>query len=367
MKIAYILDDDISVKTGVVHKIEAKINVWKKLGHETRVFSLRSKSLKPIINNSVIISKFEPKNSLVKKLIQHYKSFEVLDSYLSSFNPDIIYMRYMRYFPNTVNVLKKNAPYIIEINTDDVSELKVGRKSAYLYNQLTRNFLFGEAAGFISFSHELLKNENFSKFDKPAIAIGNGYNFESVSFHKKLFNENVTFVFIGTPGQTWHGVEKVLYLSSKFMEHTFHVIGPSRDELLKMGIDFGSNVHIHGYLDQKRLQKIVSESDIGISSLALHRIGLTEGSPLKSGQYLAHGLPIIYGYKDTDIPDDFEFALNIGNYENNVRDHLTEIDDFIQVVKKMDPQNIRNKAKEFLDYSIKEEARMNFMQKVIQK
>ena len=232
MRIAYVVDEDLSTKTGVILKMEAKINAWKKLGHEVKVFSLRSKSLEPVISDSVIISKFEIQNSIFEKTLKHYKSFQILDRHLSAYKPDIIYMRYMRYFPNAVKVFKKNAPYIIEINSNDVSELKVGRKSAYLYNQLTRNFLFGGAAGFISFSRELLKNENFSKFNKPSIAIGNGYDFESVDFNKKSFNENITFVFIGTPGQTWHGVEKVLYLSTKLKDHIFHIIGTSNNALV---------------------------------------------------------------------------------------------------------------------------------------
>lgn len=36
-----------------------------------------------------------------------------------------------------------------------------------------------------------------------------------------------------------------------------------------------------------------------IGTLALHRKNMTEASPLKTREYLAHGFPVIIGYKDT--------------------------------------------------------------------
>src|SRR5207249_11205578 len=69
-------------------------------------------------------------------------------------------------------------------------------------------------------------------------------------------------------------------------------------------------------------------SDLG--SLALHRNGMNEASPLKVGTYLACGLPVIIGYRDTRFPDGAPFLLNIGNHENNVGSSIPRIESFVR-------------------------------------
>jgi hypothetical protein len=365
MKIAYLLDDDISQRTGIVKKIESKIRLWERFGHEAKVFSLRSGSLESIINNGVIISQFGQKNTLVQKFYQQYKNSKILDEYLSEFRPDVIYARQMKYYPRMVKVLKKHAKYIVEINSNDIEELKLNSKVVYIYNRLTRNHLLKNASGLMSVSNELISDNIFSKFNKLSIVIGNGYDFENVKVKKSVFNESLEFVFIGTPGQAWHGVDKVLYLATKLKKYTFHIVGPSLDEIHQLGQQISDNVVIHGYFDQHRLEGFVAKCDIGISTLALHRKNMEEASPLKSRQYLAQGLPIIIGYKDTDLPSDLGFVLNIGNYEDNVQDNIEKIEEFIDSLAAIDLRQVIEKSKVYLDYKEKENKRLKFFEKVL--
>lgn len=360
MKIAYILDDDISTKTGIAKKIESKTNLWKEFGHTVKVFTLRSKNFDSSIEGGVVISKLNLEAGFTKKILQQYKNVKALDKYLGDYEPDMIYIRQMKHYPNMVKVLKQNAPYIVEINTNDIEEAKLSSRVVFYYKKLTRNFLLQNASGFLSVSHELIENENFSKFNKPSLVVGNGYDFNNVAYQKQSFSEPAKFVFIGTPGQAWHGVDKVLFLAKKFTENEFHIIGPSVEILANAS----KNVIIHGYLNQMEVGKIVSSCDIGISILASHRKNMNEASPLKSRQYLAQGLAMITAYKDTDLPDDFDFILSLDNYEDNIKDNLEAIEGFVKNLKNLKPGEIIKQSKSYLDYHTKEKERLQFFDKI---
>ncbi|MCX7867577.1 MAG: hypothetical protein N2438_10690, partial [Limisphaera sp.] len=71
------------------------------------------------------------------------------------------------------------------------------------------------------------------------------------------------------------------------------------------------NVEVHSSLNRLDYERLLSRADAGIGSLALHRLGLTEACPLKTREYLAYGLPVIIGYKDSDFPSGAPFVLQL--------------------------------------------------------
>ena len=89
---------------------------------------------------------------------------------------------------------------------------------------------------------------------------------------------------------------------------------------------------------------------------------MEEASPLKSRQYLALGLPMIIGYNDTDISNDKEYILDIGNYQNNIEDNIDKIKLFIKSVKGFNADAIIQDAKEILDYKNKEKSRVKYLE-----
>jgi hypothetical protein len=366
MKIVYLLiDEDVSKDNGVVKKVQSQTKIWKKMGHRVKIISLRSKSLKSVIEDTTILSMFSKKNNSLQNIWQQIQNIKALDNHLSVINPDIIYTRQLKYYPGIIKTLKKYAPYIVEINSDDIEEKKCASKLRIIINKLTRNIVLSNAKAFVSVSNELMKKDNFSKFEKPFVVIGNGYAFESIMKYKKEFNQKTELVFIGSPRQSWHGVDKILLLAKNLPECILHIIGPSADEVMAMDPNLSKNIIVHGYLNQDSANKLVVQCDVGISTLALHRNNMNEASPLKSRQYLAQGLPIIIGYEDTDFLDGAAFILNIGNYDNNISDHIDEIKNFINMIKKIKPDIIREQSRTILDYTYKEKLRINFFQTFI--
>ena len=74
---------------------------------------------------------------------------------------------------------------------------------------------------------------------------------------------------------------------------------------------------------------MLASADVGIGTLGLHRKSMDEASPLKVREYLAVGLPVLYGYRDPDADDLQPFVLKVANTPTNVVDELDRIDGFV--------------------------------------
>lgn len=365
MKIAYVVNDDITQNSGVINKIQQQIRIWKDEGHTVFVYSLSATGETSLIEDGVIVGQ-KVSGSYFKVFFNYFKKVFSLKKVLQEYNPDIIYMRSLLYWPFLISAIK-NFPYIIEINSSDVNELKIAKSKYYFFNQLTRNFLFQNATAFISVSKELMTFPEYQKFRKPYLVIGNGINISAIKHKRQQTHQNPKIIFVGSPNQTWHGLDKLYILCKKLTDFEFVIVGPSEIELTNIGWNLESlnNVNVTGYINQDDVEKIIADCNIGISTLALHRNNMTEASPLKSRQYLAQGLAMIVGYDDTDISNENEFILDIGNYENNVIDNLDKIQTFCRNSIIISPRKIQDFATNNLDVTTKEKQRLKFFYKVI--
>ena len=206
MKILYLIANDISIENSISQKVNNAKILWCEYGHTVKVVSLFSKKTKPIMKDAEILIS---SSNFISKLFSYpiilYKLYKIV----KSFNPDIIYSRYLRYFPFLPLVLKSKGKYIIEINSNDVVETKYRSRIKYFYNIITRRFILNSASAFVCVTNELAKSKVFKKFNKRTIVIPNGINVALYSnFKRETYNEEPTFVFIGSPNQTWHGLKK---------------------------------------------------------------------------------------------------------------------------------------------------------------
>lgn len=354
MTIAYVIDYDINLNSGVVEKVLQQCNVWIKQGH--KVYVVSTKTLTIYDNKRKIIYALKPLNikfgqlgTVIKLLFNSYK----LKDLMNELDVDIIYMRYMLYTPFLNNEIKKYKT-IMEINSDDSLEYKMHSKLTYLYNKLTRKFVFRNISGFVCVSDEL--NNKWQVFNKPSCTIANGIDTTKYILQKNC-NNRPTIVFIGTPNQPWHGLEKIIKMSIYFKKYDFYIIGSKGEDT--------ENLKYFGYLSQAESSTIIQKCDIGIGTLSLYKNKLNEASPLKTRQYLACGLPIIYAYKDTDISSDASFVLQLKNSKNNI--NYEEVNEFI--TKCFHNANIQKQARNFaeniLDYNFKEYNRLNFFEEIL--
>lgn len=354
MTIAYLIDYNLSDNNGVIQKIKQQAKEWSKSGHVVYFVALTTmriydKEYNILYQGESLELKLKRVGTAFNLLFNSFASHKLFEQ----INFDIIYMRYRLYMPFINKVLKKEK-VIMEINSDDLLEYKLHSKLTHLYNKLSRNLLLKNIDGFVSVSNEL--KIKFDYLNKPITVIANGIDTEQYTVH--FTNNNVpVFVFIGTPNQPWHGLDKIIKMAKYFEQYNFYIIGTDGKD--------SQNIRYFGYLSQKDATKIINQCDIGIGTLSLYKNGLQEASPLKTRQYLACGLPLIYAYEDTDITTDVSFALKLENREDNI--DYDKIKKFVNKVYKN--IEVKNKARKFaedvLDYKKKEQKRLKFFQRVL--
>lgn len=250
---------------------------------------------------------------------------EILSVELARWRPDIIYLRYSTVSPSIV-ALARAIPTVVELNTLDLSELRMRSQLRYRWARATRNLLLRSARGLVVVAGEIANDSVVRRLDVPTVVIPNSIDLESRAPLPPPHNEAPHLVFIGAPHTPWHGVDKIVRIARAFPTWTFDLIGPGADEVA----GHPSNVRVHGLMDAADYLPMLARADVAIGALALRRLDLSEASPLKVAEYLAYGIPAITSYMDTRFPDGAPFLLQLPNTEDNIDSALERIEAFVR-------------------------------------
>jgi glycosyltransferase involved in cell wall biosynthesis len=259
-----------------------------------------------------------------------------------------------------VHRLTEIAPVVGEINTNDIVQHKELGPVLSLYNRLTRSILLKRVSGLVSVSEELACDISYSAYGKQMRMISNGIDLRLFQPLPAPENGVPRLVFIGTPGYSWHGVDKLVELARRFTDLQVEIVGYSA---LPEYEPLPANLSLHGYLNADRYRKVMAGCDLAISTLALYRKGMEEACPLKTRECLAYGLPIVLPYKDTDLHAlDCDFLLKIPNKADNIQTHGQAIHDFAYRMRGRRADRDRIAA---IDQAAKEAERIRFFEEII--
>ena len=330
MRIAYIsLHWPRTSDDGVGKKIMRQIEAWREAGHEVVLYThmhAYSGGGQLLPAERFVYTETHGPFGRVTTEISRSIALHKLLSKVKAFRPDLIYLRWGIYaFP--LERLCRIAPTVMEINTNDVAQHRFLGKSIDTYNRLTRGIILKRVAGLVTISGELGRLPEFAGYRRPTRAIGNGYNLAGILPLPAPNNGRPHLAFLGSPRNPWHGVDKLVGLANRFPDLIVDVVG--YDELPGMG-PLPDNLVLHGYLKSTDYVRVLATADASMGSLALHRTGMIEGSPLKTYECLAYGLPMVLAYRDTNLDDlDCDFLLKLPNCEDNIQTHASQIYDFV--------------------------------------
>lgn len=365
MRILYLAELNPEIEKGVYKKIKGQCDAWIHLGHEVTLIVMISHGQIKNISAYPSYMKFYGYGGLFYLFPKLFlftfirKSFNLLRFRLfTDFRKkDVIYFRQTPWYPGLGSFLSK-VPSVAEINTDYNSELKHALSIKRRFYLFTKNLVMSSLNGVIAVTDEL--NELYSSYNIPSKTVSNGYDYEGLEISETVESGTPNLIFVSSE-LPWHGSNKVFELASVLTKYQFHVVGPTPkgvdDKYLNM-----ENLTFHGILDFQNLSELYKKMHIGIGSLSLYLYNLTEACPLKTREYLAHGLPVIIGYKDTDFSQKDDFVLHIGSYENNVSDHIDEIEHFVEKWKTKRPD--ANTIRSVIDYKKKENERLEFLEQI---
>ncbi|MBN1480980.1 glycosyltransferase [candidate division KSB1 bacterium] len=337
-------------------KVKSTCLAWRTLGVEVDIFLLTknrtlAKDLSSQNDYSVNIHIF-----LFRSFIGKIFRFRSLVNHVLKLNATAIYFRYQPFLPGFFKLSRKSKVFI-EINGDDLIEIRQRSKLKYVIVKLTRNLMFSNAAGLIFVTHALSNHPHFRQSTAPRLVLANGISlsdYADMQPSAKGLNAKPMLVFIGSEGQNWHGVDKILVMAEIFKDWQFTVIGLEKSYFHSPP----ANINFTGFLQKESYSSIMQRADIGIGSLALYRKQMYEACPLKVREYLAYGLPVIIGYRDTDFMDGASFILELENRKENIKNNVDLITQFVGQWKgKKVPRNRINK----LDILEKEKQRLAFL------
>ena len=354
MRIAYIFHLVDGHESGVFKKIMDQARQWVKYGEDVVFFILTREGFSGQFHDAAdeiptFIFEYRGIAERLRKVSRLYA--QVIDS-----SVNIVYHRYDLYYPS-FHAFAKKIPVIMEINSDDVSEFRLGNRFRHWFNYLTRRYVLSNVKGLVYESHQLATSPHFAHFGKPYLVMGNSINLERFRCLPPPKNAAPVVVFIGSSNEPWHGTDKILRLAERLKSWRFHLIGPRPTDFK----DIPANVLLHGFLNQQAYESLVAQADAAIGSLSLYLIGKHESSPLKVREYLAYGLPAILGYQDTDFPDGAPFLLQIGNRPDNVVNNIPEIEKFVNSWR---GKRVSRDWINFLDVRMKEGKRLDFLHSI---
>jgi glycosyltransferase involved in cell wall biosynthesis len=342
MRIAYYGHVNNAARSGILHKMAGQIRCWRAAGHEVRLFLATRDGDDPWSDSAgdVMFGRYGGPMSRLAAIT-------ALVEGTRAFRPDVVYMRWDLFYPPMLR-LPARTPLVLEVNTDDRREAALGGRARAWYLARTRSILLRRAAGLVFVTRELSERQDFRGFGATHRVISNGIDLIEYPVLPAVEGPGPRLVFVGTAGQVWHGIDKLLDLAAHRPQWRFSIVGMFRETALP-------NVEWHGERNRSEVIQLLAQADVGIGTLALHRKSMNEASPLKVREYLAMGLPVVYGYSDPDVDELGPWALRIDNTETNVIDSLTSIDAFVTRSRGI---RIPRESIQAIDVSVKEEQRL---------
>lgn len=363
MRIAYVtlyLDAHMS-QGGVGAKIRTQIKFWREFGHQVALFALSPDDWR---EEDVRVFRYAPLGSfpLIKSATRFFSRSAAMIKLLQEvrhFQPDFIYLRNGLYvYP--LHRICKIAPFIMELNSLDLKESSYQGRLFHWFNQLTRGIIFRRAAGLVSVSHEIAESQENARYKKPVRVIANAAETGREMLLSAPSNPAPVLSIAVSPGMTWHGVDKLLWLAAQYPDLTINIVGYCREDLPG---DAPKNIRPHGFLSREQVREVLKTTDVVFGTLALHRNNMEEASPLKVREAAAYGIPLILAYHDTDLSAlQTDCILKIPNTEDNVRTHASQIYDFAY---RMRGRRLAVDAVEAcIGHRRKEETRLAFFEKI---
>lgn len=243
-------------------------------------------------------------------------------------NPDFLYIRYsltdrkMLSFLQRVKESYPQCKIIVEIPT-----YPYDREYWYsidffflLKDMYYRKYLKQYLDRFVTYSLEE------TIWDVPTIRTMNGVDVHSMKIIQPSVHSGNEIHMIGVAMlQKHHGFERLIegirqyYASGDTNKRkiVFHIVGdgPEKKRYEKSVQKYSLSEHVifHGTLSGEKLDKIYNQCDLAVASLGLYKLNLNYISTLKTREYLAKGMPIIYACQDSAMKQDYPYCLEAPN------------------------------------------------------
>lgn len=374
MKLLYLSTWDFANETsdGVCKKIKSQIKVFENKGYQVDFIYL---------NNHDVIFREGDNERIIAKVgnIKKTPAYLKMYRFIKDKSYDWVYNRYGMMDTFYYRVLKRlhfnGAKIIIEIPTYPyVKELPKSclYKVMICWDELYLRRLRKYVNRIATYS------DDDSIFGITTIKTVNGIDFSQICL-KKVKKSNGYLDLIGVACVSpWHGFDRLItglheyYCDLESAENVrFHIVGEGKciPEYKRLVEEYHleQSVFFYGNKCGKELDELYDNSDIAVSSLGLHRIGiLTHASVLKSREYGAKGLPMISSVEiDIFPPNEYQYIFYFP--EDDTPIDISKIIEFNKKIHKNEEdvrRIIRDYSFKMCDQSVAFESILAYMKEV---
>jgi glycosyltransferase involved in cell wall biosynthesis len=225
---------------------------------------------------------------------------------------------------------------VSEHHTDQLAELRLlatspaGWAKLALEQMRGRRFLAG-VRGIVAVTEELRRLQ-LARCPLPVTStpastvIANGIDVAgtAVSGFVPADGRTLVLVFSAARFWPWQGLDRLLAGMAAYrgpLRLVLHLLGEVEPgdlvAITRLRQSAGERIaiHAHGVLDAAASEPIYRQANLAISTLALQRKAMTAACPLKTREYVARGLPLVYAYDDPDLAADHPGWLRLPSGE----------------------------------------------------
>jgi glycosyltransferase involved in cell wall biosynthesis len=364
MKLTYIVEVDPLVHSGIIKKINNQISLWREQGNEVQTLILwpnastsqDKKYLEGTYFSNKVLDRLP--QGFLNTYLTKVTALKQIKNALEDFDPDLVYIRQNIWYPGLPSVLRQYKT-VMELNSVDYMEMEFYsslKKKVYLWG---KKRLLRAVSGLVAVSPNIL--EHYREYKIPKKVVSNGIDLSKFEVKKapKKKKEQTNLIFVGSANMQWHGLDKIVELAGKFPDYSFDIVGYERKDVSE---NIPQNFTFHGWVNSEQLQRLYQNSNLGIGSFGNHLVGKKTDSTLKVLEYLASGLPVILGHRDTDFHD-ADFLFKITDESNK----LLPAEQIKAFIEKNKDRKVTHEELKKIDSSTKEGERLQFFKDLVNK
>ncbi len=336
-------------KAGITRKVREQIQAFRKLGYQV-FYSGYLKNGVAIFNDKdelIEEKKYLFKNEVINHILRRYLLLILCSSFISrtTINFTISYLRYhffdMFYIQLLKELKRKKILVVIEVHSyprfskNDRFNIfqildRLYSKKAYKYCELIAAMNNYKKIWGIS-TYEI---ENTLEIEK--------YNLKKYrKLQDKFILINIAFEIKA------HGLDRIInglyvyYKNNPKIIIEIILIGEYSKQTINLvkKLNLLKYVHFVGKKNKEEIDEYINKAHFAIGSLGNHRANSFYGSALKTKEYMARGIPCVYGWNEK-ILKNFPFALKVPLNEEKIN-----LEEVLKFYKKIDneklPQDIR--------------------------
>lgn len=344
MKVLFVMKYPLVDQYSIMQKLNGEINAVRNLGHEVYYISFD--------HEYIYLDNGEKREKIRKTTFGHTKlyfhTFVFSDIYvaaksvISSGDYDLVYFRHSPIGYKGYRMLKttyqtNKTKTIVEIPSFPLNQDKPKNTIRRLYVAYS-DIWWKRSSRYISLFAGIGKKTD-SFLGVPFINIDNGIDINLIPkrIEKKGENGEIHLLAVASMCE-WHGYERIIkglgnWHNEKSQRYILDFVGDEGDGSLskwkdlvrELGLE--EQVIFHGRMTGEALTEMYNNATIGLSSLAMYKVGFQYGSVLKLREYMARGLPFVYAHDDPHVSDKLPWCLKIPNDNSPV--NMDCVDDFV--------------------------------------